>query len=333
MSLVDELIYISEPISKFPELVQGAGGNTSAKDTTGSMIIKASGFRLSEMTGEKGNETVALNGINEFLLSSEIKNNPDKELKEFVSNKIVNPQGFLPSMETGFHAVLPHYVVHTHPIWLNVFSCAQNSKHKLDECLNEFEGYCFIPYKTPGFYLSKAIAEQNNYSIYVLKNHGLITCSDSKEEAFDLTLRINAYAKKVLGVSNTIAQPSIKYISDNVFESNTQGLPTMVLQALTVTDNLSKILFPDQAVFLFNKVTISETLNSSKPVCIHPKTGTITYFETENKAIALEENIWALCNILHQQQKQDLQPQFLSDTDCAYLLNMDMEKYRQQLVK
>ena len=199
--------------------------------------------------------------------------------------------------------------------------------------MRELGAYCFIPYQTPGFYLSKAIAEQNSYRIYVLKNHGLITCSDNKEEAFNLTLRIHKRAKQLLGVSDSNAQPSIKYVQENVFESITQGLPAMVLHALLATDNLKEILFPDQAVFLFDKVNITETPDSSKPVNIHPRTGAIIYYETENKAMALEENIWALCNILHEQQKQGLQPDFLSTDDCAYLLNMDMEKYRQQLVK
>ena len=50
-----ELITISRAVGKDPWLVQGGGGNTSAKSPDGeSMYIKASGTALKDISGQRG---------------------------------------------------------------------------------------------------------------------------------------------------------------------------------------------------------------------------------------------------------------------------------------
>jgi len=52
--MLDEFARMSQLIGARPDYVQGGGGNTSVKLDGGLMAIKASGFRLSQVTDSDG---------------------------------------------------------------------------------------------------------------------------------------------------------------------------------------------------------------------------------------------------------------------------------------
>ena len=127
MQMHDELIKLSKPFATGIDWVQAAGGNTSVKNGN-KMLIKASGFRLSEISAEKGAVTVDFHKIKSYFEEEMDDQIGNQNAKAFVTNCIIGDQTFLPSMETGFHAVLKQYVIHTHPVFLNVLLCANNAE-------------------------------------------------------------------------------------------------------------------------------------------------------------------------------------------------------------
>ena len=61
------------------DLIQAAGGNTSVKLDNGEMLIKASGFLLSEIDQNNGYARVVTGDIISILESKEILNEKDKK--------------------------------------------------------------------------------------------------------------------------------------------------------------------------------------------------------------------------------------------------------------
>ena len=57
-----ELARISQEVGKHPDFVQGGGGNTSAKLDDRYMAVKASGYRLDQVTEQDGYVIVIIRG-------------------------------------------------------------------------------------------------------------------------------------------------------------------------------------------------------------------------------------------------------------------------------
>ena len=99
-------------------------------------------------------------------------------------------------MELGFHSKLKSKVVyHTHPIYTNIILCSKEAKLIMEEILSSFD-YDYVEYATPGVDLCEKITSKEN--IILLENHGLICCSNSFEEAFNTSLKINQLCKEWL---------------------------------------------------------------------------------------------------------------------------------------
>src|SRR5262245_58512773 len=97
--------------SQIPHWTQGAGGNLSLKDERW-LYIKASGFRLDGVTPEKGVSRVD----REKLLALLEKCRTEEEYSDALSQSRA-PESPRPSMEAGFHAVLPgKWVIHFHSL-------------------------------------------------------------------------------------------------------------------------------------------------------------------------------------------------------------------------
>jgi rhamnose utilization protein RhaD (predicted bifunctional aldolase and dehydrogenase) len=168
-----KLIDFSHRVGKSTELIQGGGGNTSAKDGH-FMYIKASGTSLKKMSGKKGYSLIDLNTY---------------EVME----------GDKPSMEWLMHAYLPKYVIHTHSVYANIFNCAYGGENTLLKLFKKYKPI-YISYATPGKKLAKAIKKikSKKTQLIFLKNHGLITCGENEKDALNLTLTINSDLKKYL---------------------------------------------------------------------------------------------------------------------------------------
>lgn len=173
--MMNDLVNLGRELSRF---VVGAEGNVS-KRTYNGLAIKASGGSLANM------EIVQcdMNGTS------------------------VEDNNLRPSMETGFHSWIYRnsdfdYVAHTHPTNVLRVVCSDRlygfatSRFFPDQVVFNGAAYCVVPYATPGSDLTAAMrssassfATRHGYfpDIFLLENHGLVTCANSPQRAVHMT--------------------------------------------------------------------------------------------------------------------------------------------------
>jgi len=74
-----EFVRISQAVGNRIDLVQGGGGNTSAKLDDEKMAIKASGFRISQITSDSGYVVVNYKNIGDFYRGIDLSEDPNPE--------------------------------------------------------------------------------------------------------------------------------------------------------------------------------------------------------------------------------------------------------------
>jgi rhamnose utilization protein RhaD (predicted bifunctional aldolase and dehydrogenase) len=207
MTEIEKLIKLSKYAGERFDLVQAGGGNTSVKLDDGMMLIKASGFMLSDVDFNNGYSKVDNRAVLNIFKNHDLSSLSDIRARDNLSTKLL--KGALvdtenrPSIETFLHSLLYRYTLHTHPLILNAFTCKKDWKDILTNLLKG--NIAFVDYKTPGFELGcelKGVIERHaeKPKLTVLQNHGLITSSDSFEEVFELTEDILNKLEDHLGV-------------------------------------------------------------------------------------------------------------------------------------
>ena len=215
-------------IGRHPEFVQGGGGNISVKNSEGVMAIKASGVTLKAVTEDTGFSLLTYKPIVDFLQTDNLT---EASSNAFVHDQLIewNGEKKRPSMETGFHAVLDDYVVHTHSIYTNILCCAKEGQRLMSVL---FPDAVWIPFCTPGLDLSKriqaAVAQDERPSLFFLENHGIIVHGDSMNFVIDEHKRVNNVVKEHFGLTAALAD-----ITD---------IKPLAFMA-------SHVLFPDQIVY------------------------------------------------------------------------------------
>lgn len=185
---LSDFMGICKWLSLDQSLTQGSGGNVSVKTNSG-MIVKSSGFKMSDINLHHGYSVCNIDGVlmPEFN-SEETYNDFIRESMKFGSGR--------PSMETGFHArISDRVVIHTHPVHLNTLLCSQEAKAVIRGLFQDLK-YEFVEYTTPGHELVNRISEGG---IIFLENHGLIVSAETSEDAIRLTESINDRCKRWLG--------------------------------------------------------------------------------------------------------------------------------------
>ena len=181
--MLSELARLSQTAGARADYIQGGGGNTSVKLPGGLMAVKASGFRLSQVTETDGFAVVETDTLRD----------------------VTAEQGFRPtrpSVEAGFHALLGRYVLHTHPVYCNLALCSQTGAERLPELM---DGYSclLVPYINPGAELCAAIRERKSPDTQVvfLQNHGVIVTADTADECLRIHSDINDRLAASYGVT------------------------------------------------------------------------------------------------------------------------------------
>ena len=72
-----DLEKISQAVGNSPDLVQGGGGNTSVKLDDTKMAVKASGFKLKEITPNEGYVVVDYQKIRQYHQQADLSENRD----------------------------------------------------------------------------------------------------------------------------------------------------------------------------------------------------------------------------------------------------------------
>ncbi|MGR3540112.1 MAG: class II aldolase/adducin family protein [Hasllibacter sp.] len=164
MSELDALRRLSARIGADRMQIQGPGGNVSLK-VGGRLFVKASGTRLAEAATRD-----ILAELDRDAVLAAYRNGADVEV----------PEGAMrPSIETSFHAVIPHRVVlHTHSVAaLAHLICPEGRGAALEKAGDL--GAVLVPYAMPGRPLTAAIeAAGADAPVHLLANHGVIAGAD-----------------------------------------------------------------------------------------------------------------------------------------------------------
>lgn len=356
MNALKELIKISKYAGERFDLVQAGGGNASVKNDDGTMLIKASGFLLSEVNEETGIAKVYTQKIADILGDSNILEVKEKTEREAISKILVKEATIddcRPSIETLLHAFLSKYTLHTHPLTVNMIVIQKEWKHILNSI---FVDMILVDYKTPGIELALALkkavdlfmASTNKQpKIIFLQNHGLIITSDNLNEIMDLSEEVLNKIEKYLNVDFSRYRATT-FIS-NLFSQFKDIHLTSYLSEDTHINNIlqkkEELLFsapfsPDKLVYCGISAVKIARLNDINAIKRYRE----KYFDLP-KIIIFKSRIYIIAdNIRKAKEIEDVlkfhllvlenidqKINFLESDELAYLSNWEAEKYRQKI--
>ena len=324
-----KIIDISRDIGQCPDLVQGAGGNFSIKIDDRKMLIKASGFRFLEVLENNGLVAVDYDKLSKYYNTQDFSDVFEPDSADFIDSCILGKIGsgnIKPSKETGFHALLGKYVIHTHSVYANIITCALDGENLFKKIFQDSGiDIIWLPYSNPGLHLTLCVKEaidrhKNKYNkipeVILIQNHGLIVSGNNLKHVFDLHNEIQIFIKQYLNFKKVF--PKNKKDKINFLKKFIKNNGDLI-------ENFSKnILFPDQIVFCDNindKISIDESA------------GNINYKINKKEERAIEENLIAWLYIVDCAKDCGLVLNPLSQKDLDYINNMESEKYRQKLIK
>lgn len=355
MNELDALVHMSKYAGGRFDLIQAGGGNTSVKLDNGIMLIKASGFILSDVEKDKGYSIVRTNDIAKIvnkiqLLQSQNKKERERITATFVQQATVDCEN-RPSIETLLHSFMLKFTLHTHPIVVNILAMQKNWKSILQQIFKN-ENIGFVPYKTPGIELAISLNnELKNHNIIpniiFLQNHGLIITSDNFEKIESLTEnvlnKIESYLK--IDMSRYKCTNLISRATNNINKANNIAY---LSEDIVINDILvkNKQLFffkpfcPDTLVYCgINTIEIQSLEDTSEIRKYYDKyldipkviifNGSLLILATNvRKAKEIEEvlkfHVMAL-------KSNNTNINFLAPEEISYLSNWEAEKFRKTL--
>jgi len=189
MKEIKEFIDLSILIGERFDLTQAGGGNTSVKIDSQKMVIKSSGFLLSEIARDKGYSLIKYRDVEKILRDKSLfrlrsKKKRDVLVRQRLKKTVLGRQT-IPSIEIFLHALLDKYTIHVHPLVATaVMSQKDHEKILRDQKINN---YLLVRYKTPGIELGWELlkslsnlkaSKPKQDKIIFLENHGLVVSSD-----------------------------------------------------------------------------------------------------------------------------------------------------------
>ncbi len=352
----EQLIQMSKYAGERFDLIQAGGGNSSVKLSDGTMLIKASGVHLSDMSKTIGIAEVDNKKIVDFMDDQSIDQLPKKK-RELLAAKAISDATLTPdlkaSIETPLHSLLKKYTLHTHPLIVNAVTCKSNGQQLLREW---FKDAVFIPYATPGIDLAlsmKTILRQCDVKgstgpqIIFLQNHGLIISSDNSEDIYTtkdqvadiiagkLNIDLSRY-KLTNVISNMVNQFSDELMSAYLSEDEK-------INSLLKADRslfFSAPFCPDKLVYCGISAVELDILDNAEP---------IKKYQNEYRAlprvIVYKNHLFFMANNIRKAMEAEEVLKFhvmvmniagrdvncLSEEEVSYLSNWDAEKFRQEL--
>jgi rhamnulokinase len=199
---IKDLIKISHYLGSDPELTQAGGGNTSVKTADNqTMLIKASGSSMVDMTEQNGWVGVGREDLEKLFSDSSIRSAPaaerEKKVLEVLYASVTANPGSRPSVETPLHILLDKVVMHSHPVVGNALACRLDG----EEILKQLAGKdcrmqpLWVPYCDPGSSLAFCLYDTimdyrakfgHSPETIFLQNHGLFCAAASAQECITL---------------------------------------------------------------------------------------------------------------------------------------------------
>lgn len=330
MNELESLKVVSKELGVNPDLVQGAGGNTSIKiDNT--LWVKASGKCLAKAVDED-----IFVKVNLEKLKEDFTNNSLQKITEYV----LGENTLRPSIETTFHAMLNKRVVlHVHSINILTIAVKKNGKEEAKNLLGSLN-FAWVPYVKPGETLTseilKNISEETD--IIILENHGLIVLGETVDEAYN---RLKLVEQKCFQQKRASNQ-----INENTELENFRNPKYKITNSLAF-DPLSYELcslgnfYPDQSVFLGPEILMVANFNEANIKIDEYK----EKWQDSPKVIVVKDKCVLVGDDLSEGGEQVLychanlmlglksasNVNTLSEEQVMELLDWDAEKYRQNL--
>ncbi|NLO39765.1 MAG: class II aldolase [Ruminiclostridium sp.] len=340
-----DLEKISQAVGNSPDLVQGGGGNTSVKLDDTKMAVKASGFKLKEITPNEGYVVVDYQKIRQYHQQADLSENRDfeKESGEFVRASVIPMEGLKPlrpSVEAGFHSILLKHVIHTHPVYSNMICCSKNGQELADSIFSVKEyGFVWIPYINPGFMLTLSMQQKiSEYKqqtgkfpqVIFMENHGLVVTADTADAAISLHEDVIRTIRQYFHMDEPFPVIKIESAGDGAFKSKTQYLIDYFKGSdITLSFFENTALYPDQLVYLNGNIAVN---GSGQKLNINTVNGEILYRTNEKEALTMEETLLGFVYVVESIRKYNLSIKTMSDKETDFIRNWESEKYRKSLL-
>lgn len=338
-----QLADMSQAIGNRADYAQGGGGNTSVKLNDELMAVKASGYKLKDMTEKDGFVVINYKKIRKYYEEVDLNSDTDfyADSTKFVKeNTITLPgmqEGKRASVEAGFHSLLYDYVIHTHSVYSNLLCCTREGKDIADKLFGESEhGYAWVPYITPGFELTLGIKNildkrDKRPKIIFMESHGILVSSNDYDECRNLHEYVSDMILEELNPEKELGHVGIRQIEEDVFASESEILKDY----FKGTGRDSKwfeenILYPDQAAYLSGNIADGKEGNK---INIDGQTGEVIYRTSKKEALTMEESIAALAYILENAKAKRMQTVPMKQEDIDFIKNWEGVKYRKNLLK
>lgn len=337
---IKDLIDISHYAGNRADYTQGGGGNTSVKNAdNGMMLIKASGYRLVDISDNTAFVAVDKNKIYNYYTSVDLSVEKDyeKESAEVSKTSVVpipNMATLRPSVEVGFHAILKKYVIHTHSVYANVITCSMEGEALAEKLFKDKDfGFIFLPYINPGFELT--LAMKNKIDEYVkstgkypevifMKNHGLVVTGEYKDRVKAVNTDVNETIRNYLGLDDNFRKVTLSETPTG-FKSETD-----IVNNFVKNNKLDKALldqtplYPDQLVYLNNILAHS-------PDTMVVKDGSVYYNTDIKQATTLEETLAAYLFVVTTVKNAGLTVSTMNEKEVYFINNWEAEKYRRSV--
>ncbi len=348
-ALIGEFIRLSSEAGKRADYVQGGGGNTSAKTDDGHMLIKASGYFLSDV-GETSAYAVLDSGrIDRFFKGNtpDTFADPEKEGSALVKSSALAIDGLpplRPSVEAGFHSVLDKFVLHTHSVYANLAGCCTDCRDIMAMALDGADyTWGLVEYTNPGSMLTFAILSEidrvqkatgKRPAAILMKNHGLIVHGPSADYCLKVHADANDRIARVFGLTGESFPPVELSLKDGIYETETPWLAEKLASG-RYDDAFfrDKPLFPDEIVYL--RGTFSTQGGDPAPdcACADPSTGRIRLGMSRRNAQAVAETVAATVYVADNIAASGRTLSSMGKAGREFIENWESEKYRKNLNK
>lgn len=328
-------IEISRYAGMREDLVQAGGGNSSYKESEEKMYIKASGFRLADVSATQGYAVVNPAVIRDFFLSGKVTDQiTEQEGRALLDRAFV--EGARPSIETFLHAVSGRYTLHTHPVVVNALACREEGMQILKSL---FPDAMMVPYATPGIALARAYFReyQGSPDIVFLQNHGLVVSADTAHEVIDRTEAVLNRLEDYLSVADRSCHAVTRLWRLFPEQIVWQVTDEHVLRTYRRQGLWNTAFCPDCVVFLGKRImqfaegmdTETYIRESGKPVVLEYDGYLYILAESVDKALMIQSVLSFSAQVMELNNGQRCN--VLSDTEQDFLLDWDAERYRQKM--
>lgn len=337
------LIKISKFAGMREDLVQAGGGNSSVKIDEKTMLVKSSGFQLSDLTSETGYSAVDYSMIvKAFNECSNLDDLTENDGKEVLKDALLG--GGRPSIETFLHAITKTFTLHTHPIVVNVLTARKDSEIVLAKL---FPDSIFVPYATPGIDLAKTYfkalkgCNETPIQIIFLQNHGLVVSAATASKVVEITESVVRKIEFYLNLTDAMTPYHRVTELWSLFEDKIVWRVTdeNVLSYYRKVGVWNHTFCPDCIVFLGKKMWKPTELSKesledfrsqySEPVIIDWQGSLYIVASSVRKAFEIQSVLSFSAQVKEQVPEEIFNN--LPNQEQNFLLHWDAEKYRQNI--